>query len=77
MATRVKRLETARRAALKELVRLAHGAAWTFEMPGPEGPPSADQVLICTQLRLLADLLDAVATRGARTKLDGYFEGPA
>ena len=70
--TRVRRLEEARRSALKELVRLAHASAANFA----RGEPTADELLIATQLRRFADFADAVATRGALSTLAAFFEGP-
>ena len=75
--TRIKRLEVARRGALKAMVPHAHALAASYARPNGDGEPRPAHMLIATQLRRFADLIDAIATKGTVRMLALFFDGPA
>lgn len=62
-------IESARRGALKEMVRYAHlmAASWM------QGCPDTNDMTISVELRRLADRLDDLATNGTAPALAQFF----
>lgn len=67
-------LEQARRAALKALVPHVHALAASYSRTSGHNGMATAQTLVGTQLRKLADLIDAIATKGTARALADLFK---